>query len=159
MSKSEFSDLYGVHRFKVEIEGLHVAGFSEVDGLSIEVETIPYKEGGVNSFAHHFPVAVKYEPITLKRGFSNANFVDRLWDWYLDYTRGKIVKKDGSIILQDRSGSEICRWNFFQAQPVSWHGPSFNSISSDIAIESFQLVHEGLKLEFETDYNTSLLFG
>lgn len=159
MSQSEYPELFGVHRFKVEIDGLHVAGFSEVDGLKSQVETTHYKEGGVNSYVHYFPTRVEYEPLILKRGLSNASFVDRLWDWYVDYTRGKIVKKNGAIILQDRSGSEICRWNFFQAQPVAWEGPSFHSTSSDIAIESFQLIHEGLKLEVATDYNTSLLFG
>ena len=156
MSKSP--EVYGVHRFKVEIEGLHVAGFSEVEGLSIDVETEEYREGGLNSFIHHFPVITKFEPIVLKRGISDANSTDLLWDWYKDYTMGKITKKDGSIILNDQKGMEICRWNFFQAQPISWRGPAFNSFSSEVAIESFQLVHEGLKLEFETNYDTAWLY-
>lgn len=158
MSKSKIRAVYGVHRFEVEIEGLRVAGFSEVEGLSIETEMEEYREGGLNSFIHQFPVITKFEPLVLKRGFSDSSSADLLWDWYKDFTRGKIMKKSGSIILNDQAGNEICRWNFFQAQPTSWRGPAFNSSSSEIAIESFQLVHEGLKLEFETNYDTSWLY-
>src|SRR5690606_16153839 len=121
--------------FKVEIEGLQVAGFSEVSGLNIETEMEQYQEGGLNSFVHHFPRITKFEPLTLRRGITDAISGEILWDWYLNYRRGKIQKKDGSIILQNKSGQEVCRWNFFQAQPIAWQGPTFHSTTNDIAIE------------------------
>ena len=41
--------------FAVEIEGLLVGGFTQVDGLSGEVEVEEYREGGVNGYTHKLP--------------------------------------------------------------------------------------------------------
>lgn len=160
MAKSrEFDNIFGAYRFRVEIDGLQVAGFTEVTGLEMDTEMMEYHEGGVNSFVHQFPVVTRQQKLVLRRGISDYTTGSLLWDWYSDCIRGKITKKDGSVILNDQSGYEVCRWNFFYAQPVSWKGPEFHSLRSEIAIESIELVHEGLKLVYETDYDTSLLFN
>lgn len=155
---AEVPNIFGAYRFRVEIEGLQVAGFNEVTGLQMDIETFEYREGGVNFFVHHFPVITKYQPLELKRGISDSASASALWDWFNECRNGKVSKKDGSIILNDQAGNEYCRWNFFGAIPVMWKGPELNSIKSEIAIESIQLVHEGLKLIYETDYSTGSLF-
>ena len=38
------------------------------------------------------------------------------------------------------------RWNFQSAWPAKWTGPNFSSEGNDIAIESIELAHEGVKL-------------
>ena len=53
-------DPYLGFRFLVEIQGLIVAGFSEVGGLQAEIETFEYREGGLNDYAHHLPGPVRY---------------------------------------------------------------------------------------------------
>jgi phage tail-like protein len=53
-------------------------------------------------------------------------------------------RKNGSVILLDRQGNEKIRWNFVNAWPVKWTGPSFNAKGNDVAIETLELAHEGL---------------
>jgi phage tail-like protein len=136
-------------RFHVEIDGIIVAGFSEVLGLSSEIEVEEIREGGVNNYMHKFPKMTKYEDITLKRGFTNS---DTLWKWHHNiaqlYTTLEslisVHRKSGRIILHDSQGKEIRHWVFKNALPIKWSGPDFKSDDSSIAIETLVLAHEGL---------------
>lgn len=148
---SERSRVFGTYRFKVEIDKLWVAGFSEVEGLNAETEMFEYQEGGLNSFVHKFPTITKYEPIVLKRGISDAAYANILWDWYQDVTVGKVNKKNGAIIMNDQEGNKVCEWDFFGAYPISWSGPTLNAFSNEVAIESIKLVHEGFKVFYYKD--------
>lgn len=56
-------EIYGNYKFTVELDGIEVAAFSSVSGISSEVELEEYKEGGLNSYAHQFVSNVKYPPI------------------------------------------------------------------------------------------------
>lgn len=131
------------YRFHVEIDGLRVGGFSEVSGLTAETEFEEYAEGGVNSYVHRFPTRIRYEPIVLKRGVTVAT---DLWDWYADVIEGNVKRKNGAIILYDSQFGEFRRWNFYDAYPVKWVGPTLNASDSQVAVESIELVHNGLKL-------------
>ncbi len=134
-------DPFMVFRFRVEIGGITVARVSEVTGLSLETEIEPYEEGGVNTMVHQLPKRTKYQPITLKRGITDAG---ELWDWYRDVISGKFERKDGAIVLMDNRGMDRWRWNFTGAYPVKWTGPDFKADSSTIAFESVMLAHHGI---------------
>lgn len=54
------------------------------------------------------------------------------------------MRKNGSIVLLNDSGDEKMRWNFVSAWPTKWAGPSFNATSNEVAVETLELVHEGL---------------
>lgn len=128
-------------RFQVEIDGLVVGGFSDVSGLQVEVEAEDYREGGLNGYTHKFLKGTKYPPLVLKRGLTDS---DILWQWHRNVVEGKIRHKNGSIILIDVSGNEKWRWNFHQAFPVKWIGPDFKADGNAVAIESLELVHQGI---------------
>ncbi|SDW55092.1 phage tail protein [Paenibacillus sp. CF384] len=132
----------GVFRFWVELDGILAGGFTEVSGLEAEVEIEEFREGGQNGFVHKLPKSTRFSPIMLRRGITSSS---SLWDWYAGVMAGKVVRKSGSIILQHLSGEELCRWNFFDAYPVKWSGPTLNASQSDVAIETLELVHNGLK--------------
>ena len=68
-----------------------------------------------------------------------------LYDWHQDVVRGDVERKNGSIVLLDRKGDEVARWNFVRAWPTKWNGPALNAEGSDIAIETLELAHEGLE--------------
>jgi phage tail-like protein len=36
------------------------------------------------------------------------------------------------------------RWNFVNAWPTKWTGPSFNAMGNAVAIESLEIAHEEL---------------
>lgn len=135
-------DPTGTFRFWVEIDSLLVAGFTEVSGLQSEVEVEEFREGGVNDYVHRLPRITKYPNIVLKRGVTSS---DNLWNWYEKVTEGNINRKNGSIILLSQQGLELWRWNFFDAYPVKWAGPELRSSSSEVAVETLEITHRGLK--------------
>jgi phage tail-like protein len=130
-------------RYLVEIEGLIVAGFTEVTGLAAEVETFPYREGGLNDFQHHLPGPASFPRLVLKRGLTDF---DNLWSWHEDVRRGVIKRRNGSIILGGESNEHgVWRWNFVGAYPAKWVGPELRAGTAAVAIESLELVHQGLR--------------
>lgn len=133
-------DPYKTFNYIVEIEGIIVGGFSEVSGMSIETETYPIIEGGMNYFVHKLPKSTKFSDITLKRGITDWN----LYDWYLDTIYGNIIRKSGSIILQDNGKEEKMTWYFFDAFPIKWDVSTLSASTSSVATETLVLAHHGL---------------
>ena len=142
MSVGTRVDPYLSFRFRVELDGLIVAYVSNITGLQVETETEPYEEGGVNDFVHALPKRTKYQNITLKRGITD---LDDLWKWQQKTVSGKVQRKDGSIILIDSEGNDKLRWNFVDAYPVKWIGPTFDSDNATVAFESIEITHQGIK--------------
>ena len=134
-------DPFHVFNFFVEVEGLLVAGFSECSGLQVETEIQEYAEGGLNDYTHHFRGRTKYAPLILKRGLTLNN---QLWRWHQGVIEGKFERKNGTIYLLDKTHVPITWWNFKKAFPSKWTGPELRATSNDVAIESVELIHQGL---------------
>ena len=84
----------------------------------------------------------KYSNIVLKWGVTTDV---QLWTVApTTSSRATIARKNGSIVLLDRAGKEQARWNFFDAWPSKWTGPSLTAKGNDVAIETLELAHEGL---------------
>lgn len=133
-----------VYRFSVEIQGIVVGGFSEISGLTAETEMEQYIEGGLNSYTHKFPKHTRYHNLVLKRGMA---YSDDLINWYRDCISGKIVRRNGAIILYSRAGEVLRSWSFIEAYPVKWTGATLNANSSNIAFETLELVYNGFSLD------------
>lgn len=139
---SKRTDPYAGFRFRIEIDSLISGGFSEVSGLEMSTEVESVKEGGVNHFEHKLVKFSKFTDITLKRGLSEK---EALWKWCLDVAQGKIKRKNLSVILLDETfKKELKRWDYFEAYPIKWTGPSLNAMGNATAIESVVLTHHGL---------------
>jgi phage tail-like protein len=136
------NDPFLAFRFEVRLNDLPVAGFSECSGIQLETEVHDYPEGGLNTHVHKFPTRTKQTNITLKRGI-----VDKaLWDWYYQLTQGEVQFRDGSILVHDPSGSQVeMRWEFERAFPCKWLGPELNATQNNVAVETLELCHHGLK--------------
>ena len=137
-------DPYVNFNFLVEIDGIVRAAFHEAGGLDSAINVIEHREGGENITARKLPGQVKFSNITLKWGMSDDT---DLYAWHRQWATGDPAapRKNGSVVLLDRQGQEKARWNFFNAWPSKWTGPSFSAESNDIAIESLELAHEGLQ--------------
>jgi phage tail-like protein len=134
-------DPYSSFAFRVEIDGITRAGFSDVTGFDTQIETTEYTEGG-DQHTKKLPGKVKYANITLKWGLTD----DRsLYDWMLQATKGVISRRSGSIIVLDLQGNEKVRWNFKEAWPTHWKGADLSAKGNDVAIESLELAHEGIE--------------
>ena len=132
-------------RFIVEIDGITVAGFSEVSGFEQTIETEDYREGG-GHFVHKLPKAVVQSTLKLKRGMSVD---DELWRWFSNcrdaVLYGKTLKKKNIqvTILDEIKGTQTY-FVFNNAYPIKWSSSMLNATSSSVAIEELEIAHEGM---------------
>ena len=135
------TDPFGNYNFLLEIDGIARARFSEVSGLDTTIEVIEYREGG-DLGTIKLPGRVSYSNISLRWGMTDDT---ELYEWILAVAQGTTERKNGSIILLDRQGNEISRWNFFNAFPASYKAPDLKASGNEVAIESLDLAHERLE--------------
>jgi phage tail-like protein len=145
MATGARNDPYRGFNFRLEVDGLTIAAFSEVSGLVAEGDPVDYREGAdmVNS-ARKLPGLRKYGNITLKRGYTQNK---ELWAWYRNIANGDPDRRNGAIVLMDEAHKDVLRWNFRNAWPNKVEGPSFNATGNEVAMESVELVHEGLDID------------
>jgi phage tail-like protein len=129
--------------FKLTIDHKEVGYFTEVSGLNAEIETMTYNEGGRNDYVHRLPTRMKHPPLVLKRGVSKTK---DLQDWFQDCYMGP-KRKPVSLTMVNEAGQGVRAWSFAQAYPVKWTGPQFNAGQAAAAVESIEIVHDGLKVE------------
>jgi phage tail-like protein len=141
MATGDRRDPYGSFRFRLEIDSVIVAGFSEVSGLGVETEVEERGEGGVNDHVHSFAKGTRSPRLILKRGLTDS---DALWRWHQEVVAGRIQRQSGRVLLFDSTGNEKWRWNFDGAYPVKWTGPDLRADENAVAFESVELVHRGL---------------
>jgi phage tail-like protein len=136
-------DPYNNYDFLVETGGITSAGFKEVSGLDSTIDVIEYREGGDNTTTRKLPGMTKFSNIVLKRGVTDDA---KFQAWHKQWIDGDPAapRINGSIVLRDRQGTEKVRWNFVNAWPTKWSGPSFNAEGKEVAIETMELAHEGI---------------
>jgi len=143
--RSRSKDPYLSFRFKVQISGVEVAGFNEVSGLTFETSTESFKEGGFNEHERQLiGPTVSSGKLILKKGLSD----DSLWKWYKDVMAGRLVRKGPlTISLFDYVEKKDPKWQwvFLKVCPVKWTGPQFRAGTAEVAFESIELSHRGLK--------------
>jgi len=135
------ADPYKGYNFRVELDGITRAGFTDCTGLDSTQAPISYREGTDSLTGRKIPGTNVYSNITLKWGLSDDR---ELYDWRQKAADGTVQRKNGSIVLLDDQGNEKIRWNFVQAWPTKWTGPTFSAAGTAIAIESIDIAHEGV---------------
>jgi phage tail-like protein len=142
MALGQRRDPFAAFRFRVEIEGLVVGGFTAVSGLDAEVVVEEYREGGVNDFVHRLPSGTRYSGnLVLERGLGDA---DALWSWFEDTAAGIVERRNGSVVIVSGDDEDVVRWNFLGAYPVRWSGPQLRADGNTVAMERVELAHRGL---------------
>jgi len=137
------TDPFRNFNFRVEIDGIAVASFAEVSGLESETVVIDYRTGD-SRVTRKLPGLTKYANIVLKRGMT----LDlALWQWRKSVVEGRAERRNGSIVLSDEAGKDMLRINFFEGWPCKWEGPALNAKTSEVAIETLEIAHEGLEIE------------
>ena len=132
-------DPYRSFNFLVEIDGITQAGFQECSGLDSQTASIDFRLGDDPMHVRKLTGLNTFSAISLKRGVTDS---DELWKWRQTVVDGKTERRNGSIVLLDEKGAEKLRWNFSNAWPSKWTGPSFNSTGNSIAVESLEIMHE-----------------
>ena len=147
---SKDSDGIGLTTIAFSTAGLsNVAAFSEVSGLEMSMEVEEHAVGGINDAVLKFPGRIKWANLVMKRGvLARRDPLDNsdLWTWYQGYLDGNGVRKDGIIVLMDEEHKPKVTWSFRRGLPLRWSGPAMNAAQSQVAIESIEIAHEGLRL-------------
>ena len=134
--------------FQVEFNSIsassNVVRFQEVSGLSVDLDTEEFKEGGENRFVHKLPVRTKYSDLTLKRGLlTDSKMIKWCRDAIEDF---KFKPIDIDIKLLDESGSPLLMWSIIHAYPIHWSVSDLNSTDSKLAVETLKLSYNYFKV-------------
>jgi phage tail-like protein len=128
-------------RFLVEIDGITSAGFARLKGLSREVKFESYREGGMNEYEHKLAGQVAFPALVLERGLA----ADDLWNWAQSTADGEVTRRNLRITFNDESGKPAWGWLVSSALPVKWTLSDLDGSSPNVAIESLELVHHGIR--------------
>jgi phage tail-like protein len=138
------TDPFLISNFRVEIDNIPSATFSQVLGLDLSIDIVDYRTGATVPLApEKLPGLARYQNITLKRGFTQN--LD-LWNWVQNILNGVSDKRNLTIVLQDAQHNDVIRWSVKNAWPCHWSGPALIAGSSEVAIESLEICHEGFAL-------------
>ncbi len=135
---------YGKFRYKVEIDGITAGGFSEVTGFDASIDVMEYREGDMVQTPMKIPGLKKYGNITLKKGLADSM---ALYEWLDKGVTGEVERKTITITLLDATESPVASWRVINAWPVKYTGPDFNATSSEVAVETLEVAHEGMTRE------------
>ncbi len=132
--------------FQVEWGGTRI-GFTEVSGLTVELQPIDYREGHTTEYqVTKMPGIPQYSPISLKRGMFKAD--NEFFQWLNTVKLNTIDRRDLTISLLNEDHAPITVWKVKDAWPSKVEGPSLNSTGNEVAVETIELQHEGLSVEF-----------
>lgn len=138
-------DPYPDFNFRLELEGLEVAGFSEVRLPEGRIESIAYREGtDTTSAARLLPGRVEYGRLVLRRGFAGDA---TLFQWWQEVLQGNLERRNVAVVLLDEQRQEVARWLLRRAWPAKWGGPELRGLGNEVVIETLELAHEGIELE------------
>ncbi|QCX00958.1 phage tail protein [Aggregatimonas sangjinii] len=130
--------------FRVDWNGNKI-GFTEVTGLDFQVEPIEYREG--SSPEYHkikMPGMHKFSNVTLKRGTYSGD-ID-FYNWMKTINLTTVERRDITISLLNEEHEPVMTWGIKNAFPIKVQASDFKADGNEIAVETLELAHEGLKI-------------
>lgn len=125
-------------RFRLEIDGVALAGFSEVAIAEAKIEA---------PRARKLPGLMKYGNITLKRGLTLGGTALDLFKWHADVSSGQdqTRRKQVVIVMRDEAGADAARFVVTNAWPVKYDPSDLNAKGNEVMIELLELDNEGIE--------------
>jgi phage tail-like protein len=148
MATDKRNDPFRAYNFSVQIDGIARGAFSEVSGLTAEGDAVDYREGSdLQQNVRKLVGLRKYTNLTFKRGYTQGD--GSLWAWYTNIMNGTADRRNVTVVLMNEARQEVMRWHAENAWINKIEGPSFKAAGNEVAIESMELVHEGLTIELQ----------
>lgn len=133
--------------YQVEVDSIEIGGFQRVSGLTTQMETMEYREGGQNESVHQLPGQFSHGNLVLERGLTNRT---ALWSWIQEVRSPSVATAEAryNVRVKLRGGYKVNKmwgWEFHDAYPVQWDGPELSSQGSGdvVAVQSVELAHDG----------------
>lgn len=133
--------------FSVDWGGTKI-GFTEVSGLDLETEVIEYRDGASPEYSKtKMPGMQKYSNITMKRGSFKSD--NEFYQWWNTVKLNTIERRDITISLLNEEHEPVVIWKIKSAWPLKIQSTDLKADGNETAIESLELVHEGLTIQNE----------
>ncbi|HLW29810.1 MAG TPA: phage tail protein [Brumimicrobium sp.] len=138
---------YPLSKFHFSVEwGGTTIGFTEVSGLDVETEVIEYRDGASPDYSKiKMPGMQKFTNITLKRGTFKSN--NEYYEWWNSIEMNQVVRRDITISLLNEEHEPVVTWKVSNAWPSKITSTDLKADGNEVAIESIELVHEGLAIQ------------
>jgi phage tail-like protein len=137
--------------FNVDWGGTNI-GFTEVTGLTVETEAIEYRHGNSPEYSKtKQPGLKKFGNITLKRGsFKSDNEYFNWWKATVNFQENGEPKyrRNVTIKMLGEDHNPVITWKIKNAWPVKVQSADLKADGNEIAIETLEIAHEGLVIEF-----------
>lgn len=122
-----------------------VMSFQEVSGLDMQSEEIKYRHGDSPEFSViKMPGMKKTGNVTMKKGVFKGD--NKFWDWFNQIKMNTIKRLPITISLLDEAGKPTMVWTLANAWPTKITGTDLKAEGNEVAIESIEIVHEGLTI-------------
>ena len=136
---------FGAFNFLVDVNDVTTGGFSDVSGLSTDVDVAEYRNG--NDRVNHvtkIPGMHKTGDVTLKRGIINS---DDLWAWMNEIrVEGVTAKKNVVITMLSENGTRVQGWKLIGVIPTKYAGPTLAAKGGgDVAMEELTLAADQIE--------------
>lgn len=119
--------------------------FSEVGGLSMEIQTEDMIAGGDNGFTIRLPKPPKTKNLVLKRALAASP--PGIIDWARDALENfNFSTKTVIVSIVDYDDQPVKTWNIIKAYPVKLAVTDLSSSKNEIVIETLELAYQGLTL-------------
>lgn len=155
-------------------------GFTSVSGLSVQTDSIPYREGGYNTTVHQIPGQTSFSPLTLQRGVVLGT--DQHWQWMrklfstvqggaganvqaenfrcdieIEVLSHPIAGSGGTTALTGTNYQDhvAMRFMVYNAWPTAVAYSDLNAGDNAIFVEQMSLVHEGFDVNWAADASTT----
>src|SRR6266404_2037180 len=134
-------------RYRLEIDNITQAGFSEVMFAETTIDVVDYREGTDPPHVRKLTGLTKYGNITLKWGLTNGPNALDLFKWHFEVSQGEVTKKRKSvaIIVQAEDGVDSARFVVEEAWPVKYDPSDLNAKGNEVLIELLELSNEGIR--------------
>ena len=131
--------------FQVEWGGTKI-GFQEVSGLTLETQVLEYRDGASPEYHKiKMPGLQQFGNVTLKRGVFKSD--NEFYTWWNTVKLNTIERRDVTISLLDENHAPVVTWKIKNAWPSKVTSPDMKADGNEIAIESLELIHEGLTVQ------------
>lgn len=138
------TDPFRNFRYRLEIDGIKQAAFSEVAVGETAVDVIDYRDGTDPTYARKLSGLTKFGVVTLKWGTTDST---ELESWHDQIVAGQIAtnRKQVAIIVMNEAGDDKARFLISEAWPTKYQLSGLNAKGNEVLIESIELVNEGIE--------------
>jgi len=136
---------FRVARFLLEIDGVAKAGFSRCRLPTSSTTVVEYREGNDPPRPRKLAGLTDAGPLVLRSGVTTDSV--ELAEWRRLVQQGKVddARRSIAVVLLDAEGSVGARWEFRNAWPARYEGPTLDADRSAVAIETLEIVSEGFE--------------